>query len=603
MPVFVDVAPDTYNVDVGKLEEVVTDQTRAVLLPDLIGNLPDWTAIRGRSRTVTTCSSSEDSADTLGATIHGQPSGRWSDTSTTSFYGSHVINCAGNGGLLCTDDDEVNRRARLLRSWGRSSSLFVDSEDSAVRFDVEVDGIPYDRKFIFEMIGHNMEPSELGAAYGLVQLDRLEENVTRRARNFHRHLEFFQHHEQWFSLPRQLPGSHTGWLAFPTTIRDDAPFTRKEFQIALERADVQTRTVFTGNVLRQPAFRDIACRRQAGELPGGRPRDARRRPHRMSPRAHRGAGRLRPRGDHVLPPRPHRMIERVLVTGATGYVGSRLATRLAADGVRVLALVREGASGSAPDAQGVEPIVDPGSAQGLAEALAGPVDAVFHLAARYVPREDTQDVDALVESNVLLTARLLEATARTRSRCFVNTGTYWQHARGPAYSPNSLYAATKQAASDLVTYYAQQRGLPSVTLILYDVYGPADPRPKLLAALRQAAVSGRAIDLTPGEQRLCLVHVDDVCDAFVHAARTVREGRLPGRGESYAVTEGPPRRLRDVVATYARVAGEPPPVRWGGRAYPPGQIMEPWVGTPLPGWTAHVALDEGIASVLACDRG
>jgi CDP-6-deoxy-D-xylo-4-hexulose-3-dehydrase len=266
VPAYVDAAPDTYNIDVERIEEMITDKTRAMVIPNLIGNLPNWQAIRAiadkHSLFVV-----EDSADTLGATIDGKNAGSFSNTSTTSFYGSHVINCGGNGGMLCTNDDEVARSAKLLRSWGRSSSLLANSESIASRFDVELEGIPYDRKFIFEAVGHNFEPSEMGAAFGLIQLDQLEKNIDARERNFQWHTRFFERYPNLFSMPKQLPGARTGWLAFPMIIRPEAPFSRRDFQIALETADIQTRTVFTGNILRQPGFRDVPCKRAAGGYP------------------------------------------------------------------------------------------------------------------------------------------------------------------------------------------------------------------------------------------------------------------------------------------------------------------------------------------------
>lgn len=257
VPAFVDVEDGTYNIDVARIEELITPRTRALMIPSLIGNLPDWDVIAdiaARHELLVI----EDSADTLGATLRGRATGARSDISTTSFYGSHVINCAGNGGMLCVNDEQQMRRARLLRSWGRSSSLFVDSERVEHRFDVSVGGIPYDAKFVFEELGFNLEPSELGAAFGLVQLERLPENIERRRHNFQRHRDFFARWEEWFILPRELPDVRTGWLAFPLTLRDDAPFGRRELQVFLERRNIQTRTVFTGNALRQPAFAGIA---------------------------------------------------------------------------------------------------------------------------------------------------------------------------------------------------------------------------------------------------------------------------------------------------------------------------------------------------------
>ena len=275
IPAFVDVAPNTFCIDTAQMEEMLSDKTTAVLAPNLIGNVCEWEAIH------TFCQKHglliiEDSADTLGATLNGRSSGAWSDASITSFYGSHIINGAGNGGMLCLNDDGAADQSRLLRSWGRNSSLFKDSEKIEDRFNVELDGIPYDAKFVFAVPGYQLEPSEISAAFALVQLGKLEDNMRAREENFARLTEFFGNYEAYFALPQQTPNTRTNWLAYPLVIRDDAPFTRRDMQIFLEQRNIQTRVIFTGNILRQPGFKNISARVRGGGLSGSRSGDARR---------------------------------------------------------------------------------------------------------------------------------------------------------------------------------------------------------------------------------------------------------------------------------------------------------------------------------------
>lgn len=256
IPVFVDVEPLSYCIDANLIEEAVSDKTVAILAPNLMGNLCDWKKIRDiadRHNLIVI----EDSADTLGATIGDKTSGFFSDMSITSFYGSHIINCAGNGGALAINDKDVMERAKLLRSWGRSSSLFDErSEAIENRFNVDLDGIRYDAKFVFETVGYNLEGNELGAAFGLAQLHKLDKNIKTRQENFQKQCDFFAKYPEYFENPIEAHGINTAWLAFPLLVKKNAPFERTDFQIYLEKHNIQTRVVFTGNVTRQPMLKD-----------------------------------------------------------------------------------------------------------------------------------------------------------------------------------------------------------------------------------------------------------------------------------------------------------------------------------------------------------
>jgi len=257
VPVFVDVEPLTYCIDIKEIEKVITSKTVAILAPNLMGNLCDWQNIRKIADKYNLVVI-EDSADTLGATINNKSSGSYSDMSITSFYGSHIINCAGNGGALLLNDKRVIKKAKLLRSWGRSSSLF-DEKSEAIenRFDVNLDEIEYDAKFVFEAVGYNVEGSEIGAAFGIEQLKKLQVNIAIRKENFNRQCDFFNKYKKYFSNPIEKNNINTAWLAFPILINKNSPFSRKEFQIYLEERNIQTRVVFTGNIIRQPMMKGI----------------------------------------------------------------------------------------------------------------------------------------------------------------------------------------------------------------------------------------------------------------------------------------------------------------------------------------------------------
>ena len=150
-----------------------------------------------------------------------------------------------------------SNRAKLLRSWGRSSTLFEDSEAIENRFNVEIDGIMYDRKFIFEEVGYNLEGSEIGAAFGLVQESKLESILKTRQSVVNSHTEYLDGYKKWIDLPRLNSYADTVWFAFPLIVREDAPFSRRDLMIFLEERNIQTRPVFAGNILRQPGFSNI----------------------------------------------------------------------------------------------------------------------------------------------------------------------------------------------------------------------------------------------------------------------------------------------------------------------------------------------------------
>ena len=260
VPVFVDCEIDTLQIDIKKIEKKITKKTKALLIPNLIGNLPNWKKIKQIANKYNLLVM-EDSADTLGATINSKPSGIYSDISITSFYGSHIISCAGNGGMMVTNNKTFYTKAKVLRSWGRMSTLIKDSENINKRLNIKLKGFDYDRKFVFSESGYNFEPSEIGASFGLVQLKKFKKFNMIRNRNFKLHYNFFKKINNVFIVPKIEKNVRTNFLAYPIILKENIKFTRKEFQVYLEKNNIQTRPIFSGNALRHPAFENLISKR------------------------------------------------------------------------------------------------------------------------------------------------------------------------------------------------------------------------------------------------------------------------------------------------------------------------------------------------------
>jgi len=253
IPSFIGVIKDKFIADVSQIEKCITKKTVAIMLPNLLGNIVDWKKVKFIAKKYN-LKIIEDSADTIGYTIDGLNTGKLSDVVTSSFYASHIITGAGFGGIVCFNNYDLYSRAKLLRGWGRSSTLFNEKEDILKRFNTKVDGIPYDGKYIFSEMGYNFLPSEISAAFALEQLKKIKKNISIRIKNFKYLSNFFKKYIDLFSLPKQNKNIKTGWLAFPLIIKNKK-IKRQDLQIFLEKKNIQTRTIFTGNILRQPAMK------------------------------------------------------------------------------------------------------------------------------------------------------------------------------------------------------------------------------------------------------------------------------------------------------------------------------------------------------------
>jgi nucleoside-diphosphate-sugar epimerase len=288
-----------------------------------------------------------------------------------------------------------------------------------------------------------------------------------------------------------------------------------------------------------------------------------------------------------------------LVTGATGFVGSHLARRLVREGWEVHILIRlDSKVPSAIEFSQMTKHIHDGSTSCMISCLEySKPKVVFHLASLFVSEHSNQDINALIESNVLFGAQLLEAMNANNIKSIVNTGTSWQHFNNEAYNPVCLYAATKQAFEALMLYYIRATYLKAITLKLFDTYGPDDPRPKLFNLLNKASSSGEQLNMSEGNQMIDIVHIDDVVDAYLIAAHRLITD-IVIEHECYAVSSGQPLRLRDLVERYSDITKKNVKVKWGVRPYRLNEVMNTWdKGQLLVNWIPKVSLDVGLKDV------
>ncbi len=292
-----------------------------------------------------------------------------------------------------------------------------------------------------------------------------------------------------------------------------------------------------------------------------------------------------------------------LITGATGFVGFHLAKHLVRLGWNVHAIVRP-ESKTIPLLQLGDRITvhrHYGSTAELIEIVdRSKPDIVFHLASLFLAQHQPRDVVPMIQSNLAFATQLVEAMITCGVYRLVNTGTSWQHYQNKTYSPVCLYAATKQAFEAILAYYAEATPLQAITLKLFDTYGPDDPRPKLFSLLQKAAQEQKELFMSPGEQLIDTVYIDDVVHAFSIAAKRLLDGEVEQPYETFAVGSGNPVPLKHLVNVFESVTGGKLPVQWGARSYRPREVMVPWnTGIPLPGWRPVVGLEEGIRKMLS----
>jgi len=257
IPVFIDVDIGTYNVNVKQLENAISEKTKAIFLAHTLGNPFDVDKVLEIAKKYNLWLI-EDNCDALGSKYGGKYTGTFGNISTFSFYPAHCITM-GEGGAVLTDDPELYKIIRSFRDWGRDCWCSPGKDNTCgKRFNWKLGDLPfgYDHKYIYSHLGYNLKATDFQAAIGLTQLEKLPEFIIRRKENFKLLYESFKKEglDEYFILPRWLPQSEPSWFGFILTIKDDAPFKRKEFLEYLEKNKIGTRLLFAGNMIKQPAF-------------------------------------------------------------------------------------------------------------------------------------------------------------------------------------------------------------------------------------------------------------------------------------------------------------------------------------------------------------
>ena len=267
VPVFVDITLPTYEIDVSQLEAARSEKTKAVMIAHTLGNVFDLDAVTAFVKKHNLWLI-EDCCDALGSTWKGRPVGTFGDIATLSFYPAHHITM-GEGGAVLTDKPHLQVLIDSFRDWGRDCWCDPGKDNTCgKRFEWQLGSLPcgYDHKYTYSHVGYNLKATDMQAALGASQIEKLPHFIERRKENFRYLYSALKPLEDWLMLPEATPGSDPSWFGFPIGVRENAPFRREDLTRALEANKIGTRLLFGGNLLRQPAYEGCE-HRVIGKLP------------------------------------------------------------------------------------------------------------------------------------------------------------------------------------------------------------------------------------------------------------------------------------------------------------------------------------------------
>jgi nucleoside-diphosphate-sugar epimerase len=286
---------------------------------------------------------------------------------------------------------------------------------------------------------------------------------------------------------------------------------------------------------------------------------------------------------------------KILVTGATGFIGKNLVNALKSKHeIHVLGRC----SSNISDFERTFRFDD--NIFALHTYLKeNKVEGIVHLASLFLSAHKDTDIKNLIESNIYLGTSLLEASQNTGVKWFLNTGTFWQHyvPDSQDYNPVNLYAATKQAFIDMAKYYTETSDIKFVTLKICDTFGIDDTRPKIFNLWNKIAQTGEVLAMSPGEQYIDMLYIDDVIDGFMHLINLLNSDKK--LEQDYALYAEKRYKLKDLADLYQNVMGKKLNIQWGGRLYRTREVMEPWkAGNRLPEWKAKTSIERGLLKTI-----
>lgn len=290
---------------------------------------------------------------------------------------------------------------------------------------------------------------------------------------------------------------------------------------------------------------------------------------------------------------------KILLTGATGFIGQNLVRHLLDEHHDIMILVRPDSDTSAIDKR-ASTVIYSGDIETLitlfqTERFAG----VIHLASLFLAAHKSQDISGLIHSNIQFGTELLEACKLSDTPWFINTGTFWQHYENEAYNPVNLYAATKQAFEDIAKYYAETSGLIFTTLKLNDTFGPNDTRNKVFNLWHSLSKTEEKLEMSPGEQIIDICYIDDVINAYKTLIRHIQTNPNLVKNKTFAIYSDERMSLKNLAKVFASSIRKTLNIQWGGREYREREVMIPQDKVaPLPEWKAHHTLTEAIQKTL-----